>query len=68
MMDNYISDGEVRIMSDGFFMSVNKKRLQKDGYRLYLWNEWKSLWKHRKEYIGTREDFEKMLENWEDAA
>ena len=74
-----IGDGEVRILIDIFENSVNKKRLHRQGYRLYLWNQWVAFWRPYKyvcrnsdgtlEYgddshlIGTREEFEEYLDN-----
>lgn len=73
-----IGDGEVRIMSDAFEDTIIKKRLHREGYRLYLWNQWVALWKgaqyvcrnsdgtlyygSKEDLIGTREDFEEYLD------
>lgn len=46
-MKEQISDAESRILADAFFDNVNYKKLNKAGYREYLWNQWKALWKNK---------------------
>lgn len=46
-MKEQISDAESRILVDAFFDNINDKKLNKAGYREYLWNQWKALWKNK---------------------
>ena len=71
-MKTLIGEGDARIIQDSFENDINKKKLHREGYRLYLWNEWKALWKQfqivsgdeyedMNQFIGTREEFEEYL-------
>lgn len=68
-MKTLIGEGGARIIQDAFEMSINRRKLHKEGYRLYLWNEWRSMWRmfqvvdgdeyeDMNGYVGTREEFE----------
>ena len=72
-----IGEGEARILCDSFFDSVNPKKLHKEGYRLYQWLQWCSMWKKfhvyykdengvlvKEDMTRTREEFEEALNEY----